>query len=152
MTCCASPQILRGHLERCRRAVITGPAGTGKTTLACAWLRAHLERDPGARIRFVVAADLLRECENPTELAVSADVLVLDDLGAELAGAPARSGLAAQRIGPASRVICERFDRGRTTVVTTGLSREQVQAIYDDRTARRLYEGAVLVELGEAPR
>ena len=61
-------------------------------------------------------------------------------------------GLAAQRIGPASRVICERFDRGRTTVVTTGLSREQVQAIYDDRTARRLYEGAVLVELGEAPR
>lgn len=149
---------VRAELEAGPRAVIVGPAGSGKSTLAVAWLRAALEQDLGARVRFVASSDLLRPevgeegGPHPLALALSAEVLVLDDLGAELEGAPAGGGIAAQRVGPASRVVAERYERGRSTVVTTGFGADQIAALYGDRVGRRLYEGARVLRLGGGAR
>jgi hypothetical protein len=145
---------VRRMLERCDRAAIVGTAGSGKTTVAVAWLRAELEADPSARVRFIPTADLLRPevgeegGPHPLALALSADVLVLDDLGAELEGAQERTGLLAQRIGPASRVIAERYEKGRRTVVTTGENRDRIALLYGDRVARRMFEAAAVIRLG----
>jgi hypothetical protein len=145
---------IRAQLAEVQRGAIIGAAGSGKTTLAVAWLRGELERDPGARVRFVSSADLLRPevgeegGPHPLALALSADVLVLDDLGAELEGAQRGSGLLAQRVGPASRVVAERYERGRRTVVTTGFEPTEIAGLYGDRVARRVFEAAAVVRLG----
>jgi hypothetical protein len=107
--------------------------------------------------RFMISAEL-REPErraddrrvHPLELALGADVLVLDELGAELEGAQPGSGLLAQRVGPGSAAVGLRFDRGRDTIITTGLDRAAMTALYGDRVARRAFEGAVVIRLGSA--
>lgn len=145
---------LRQKLLGKPRAVIWGSAGHGKTTVACAWLRGSFEADTSKRCRFIPAVDLVQpddlDRRAALALAMSADFLALDDLGAELDGVSAASGLAAQRIGPASRLIADRFDRSVPTVITTGLGRDAVAAIYGDRVARRAYEGAAVIRLGGA--
>ena len=148
---------LRQAMERCPRAVLTGLAGNGKSSVAVAYLRAAVERDPSARVRFV-GADELASLETPDgkpsamATALSAEVLVLDDLGAELQGAPVGGGLLAQRIGPASKVIAERFERRLPLVVTPGVERDQIGAFYGERIARRVYEGASVIRLGGTAR
>lgn len=162
------PQRLRALLEawnRHGRVLLVGPAGCGKSTVAAALLRASVERDLETRARFVEASDLARGTApdgGPTalEYALGADVVVLDDLGAELEGAQPNTGLLAQRVGPASRVIADRFARGRPLVVTTGIGHETrtladlkavLVSFYGDRIARRLVEEpAVVVRLGGA--
>lgn len=107
--------------------------------------------------RFVLASTL-REPErraddrrvHPLELALGADVLVLDELGTELEGAQEGTGLLAQRMGPACAVVAGRFDHGRDTIITTGLDRAKIAKLYDDRVARRAFEGAVVIRLGSA--
>jgi DNA replication protein DnaC len=133
--------------------VLLGPAGSGKTTIAAAFLHAAVERDPDLRVRFVPAEDLLREetpdgGPTPLEQALSADVLALDDAGAELEGAPTGSGLLAQRMGALSKVISKRFDRGAPMLVTTGLERDAFTELYGDRLSRRLFEGARVIRIG----
>lgn len=144
---------IRSALETHRRAVLIGPPGCGKTTVAAAHLRAVVERDPAVRARFIPAEDLLREetpegGPTPLVLALSADVLVVDDLGVELNQAPVGSGLLAQRSGAVSKLIGDRFDRQLPLVVTTGLDRAAIQTMYGDRIARRLFEGAAMIRLG----
>lgn len=147
---------MRSRLNACDRGAIVGQAGSGKTTVAVAWLREQLEARPGDRVRFITSADLLRPevgaegGPHPLALALSADALVLDDLGAELEGASPGSGLLAQRVGPASRVVAERYERGRRTVVTTGFEPGALAALYGDRVARRVFEAAAVVRLGGA--
>lgn len=143
---------IRAAMETHRRVVFIGPPGCGKTTIAVAHLRASVEHDTDVRARFIPAEDLLREetpegGPTPFALALSADVLVIDDLGVELAQAPVGSGLLAQRAGAASKLIGDRFDRQRPLVVTTGLDKPAIQTMYGDRIARRLFEGAAVVKL-----
>jgi len=147
----------RNLLRAGSRAVFVGPSGAGKSTMAAAHLRERIEAGID-RVRWFDAAELLADepievgdqgrTALPTQLAIVADVLVLDDLGAELEQAPAGSGLLAQRVGACSRVLAKRFDAERPTLVTTGLSREQVVQLYGDRIARRVFEGAAVVRLG----
>lgn len=162
---------IRVSFERLPRVVLVGPAGAGKSTLAAAHMRASAEQDFGRRVRFLEAGRLGEETirvepvdrpavkVSPVEWALSADLLVLDDLGAELEGAQPGSGLLAQRIGPANKVIVERFAKRRPTVITTGIGvktkntdelREAVSTLYGDRVARRMFEGAAVIRLGGA--
>lgn len=146
---------LRGALAGARRVVLLGPAGSGKSTIAQCLLRERWERAPELRHRFIIAPTL-REPErraddrrpHPLDLALSADVLVLDELGAEIEGAQPGSGLLAQRVGPGSSAVGLRFDLGKPTIITTGLDRAAMTALYGDRVARRAFEGAVVIRLG----
>jgi hypothetical protein len=135
----------RHALATAQRVVIVGPAGAGKSTLAAAHVQERLAAGV-ERARFFSAPDLARAetpdgGPTPMALALSADVLVLDDIGAELEGAPAKGGLAAQRIGPAMRLIGDRYDRRRGWVITTGFEQAELANFYGDRIARRLFEG-----------
>jgi len=162
---------IRESFGRLTRVVLVGPAGAGKSTLAAAHLRACAEHDLERRVRFLEAGRLGEQTirvegldgpavhVSPVEWALAADVLALDDLGAELEGAQPGSGLLAQRIGPACKVIVKRFLRGRPTVITTGIgvdtksTRElqgAIASLYGDRVARRMLEGAAVIRLGGA--
>lgn len=147
------------------RVVLVGEAGAGKSSLAAAWLRDRIEAGLGAR--WVSAVDLATEeapegGATPFQRALSAPLLVLDDLGAELHGAPKGSGVLAQRIEAAGRVLHRRHDRDLPTVITTAIGAELVTSapvrelqaamaeVYGDGIARRVYEGAGVVRLGGA--
>lgn len=150
------------------RGIFVGHAGSGKTSLACAWLRGVIgawgnPKDAriflAARPRFVAAKDLAApsylEGVAWIDLALSASALVLDDLGAELDGAAHDSGLAAQRRALVDRLIRSRHDRGLGTVVTTAIGTvgdhaKELARVYGDGIARRLLERAVVVRLGGA--
>ncbi len=148
---------MRARIEGSKRVVLMGPSTAGKTTVALAFLRAAVEARPATWARFIPTAALAREetpdgGPTPYELARSAELLVLDDLGDELKGAAPGSGLLAQRIGPTADLIVERFDRQGQFVVTTGLDRKAIGALYGDRIYRRIFEGAVVIRLGGAAR
>ena len=144
-------------LRTARRVTIVGPAGAGKSTMAAAHVLERLAAGV-ERARFIAApslgtAETPEGGPTPMAMALSADVLVLDDLGRELEGAPAGSGLCAQRVGPAMRVIGDRYDRQRPWVITTALEADDVARFYGDAIARRLYEdapGTAVVRLGQA--
>lgn len=149
----------RAALSAHRRGVLVGPAGAGKTTLAACWAWHHIAIGTD-RTRWFSSLELLENRPRPSiepsrtvlpvDLATSAGALVLDDLGAELEGAPPGSALLAQRIGACSRVIGERYDRQRATLVTTALDVDAVARLYGDRVARRVFEGAAVVMLGQS--
>lgn len=135
------------------RTVLQGRAGSGKTTIAACFIRWLI--DAGIeRARWVAARDLGRVDSVPWspvsryDLAVSASFLVLDDLGSELEGAGAGTGLAAQRIGPAMRLIEERYDRKAHILITTALSDHDLAWIYGDGVARRVFERATRLRFG----
>lgn len=147
--------------------VLVGPGRKGKSSIAAAWLRGGLGAGHlGAR--WVAARHLGDEQAPegrglPYDRALSAEELVLDDMGAELAGAPKESGLIAQRAEPAIRLISERYDRGVNGrfVVTTPIGaevpessgqgaalRRAMAAVYGDGVAGRIYEHAAVVRIG----
>lgn len=132
-------------------ATIVGPAGSGKTSLACAMFRQAIAN--GSRGMFVSAFDLAKaRAQSPLgqgecpliERAISCRLLLVDDLGQE-------------RIfnnSAVSEVLFERHQRMRPLIVTTGLSPEQLIERYGDGIARRLLEiGRVnVVRLGMRPK
>jgi len=143
----------REVLESEHRIVLLGPAGAGKTAVACAYLAGRILA--GAhRGAFVAERHLLEQYYRDArpmawiDLATSAAPLVLDDLGSVLAGAPKGSGLAAQRIDIVSRLLQDRYDQGLGHVITTSRDQDEVASTYGDGVARRVFEGAAVVRLG----
>lgn len=134
---------------------LTGPSGAGKTSLACALLRATI--DSGARgvetARFVRSWELakarsehaLGRGEAPlVTLALRAHTLVIDELGEEL-----RSSSKLVRGDTAIRdVLHQRQAEGRRTIVTTYLSIDEIAEAYGAGIARRLHERGIVIELG----
>lgn len=130
--------------------VLVGPAGCGKTTLGAAMLIARARwlietgRYPDEAM-FVSAIDIglaraqhrlgAGEAELVLE-AMTAGVLLLDDLGAE--GARDADAIAA--------VLHERHNEDRMTWITTGLSPEDIGARYGGGIERRVFEGAVIID------
>lgn len=142
------------------RAVIVGPAGRGKSTLASAWLRSEIER--GVSNAWWVAADDI-DSETvvdvgehgegttlPRDLVSRGESIVLDDLGGEIAGAPLGSGVLAQRIQASSKAIARRAARnaGRL-VITTPFGEKDLALFYGGRIVRRVFEGALVIDLGD---
>jgi chloramphenicol 3-O-phosphotransferase len=129
--------------------LLAGPAGAGKTSLACALARGAMASPALAGlgrpvVRFLAALEVeqlirgARWGEEPAaiEQARARPFVVLDDVGQE-ASEQASTALRA--------IVAERHARGRATVVTTGLSREELSRRYGGGTLRRLICGGVHV-------
>jgi DNA replication protein DnaC len=139
----------RGGETRGARCVFLGGAGSGKTSLAVACFReAMLSESAGLglfthawRLGLSRAKYPLGQGDPPEfTAATSADLLVLDDVGTEPGSAP----------NPVAECIFERHAAGLPTWVTTGLTDAQIAARYGDGIARRIFEGAIVLDCGAA--
>lgn len=122
--------------------VLTGPIGTGKTYAAAAAVRPLVEL--GATLAFwpvVRLLDQLRPGDHPDPYAdaASADVLVLDDLGAERPTDWTRERLYA--------LVNDRWLAERSVVVTTNLAPPQLSDAVGERLSSRLLGGATIARL-----
>jgi len=126
--------------------VIIGPAGSGKTSLACAILRAVAMRRGGHawRCRFAAALEIgaargAYGTRSPLESdAIAASCLLLDDVGQETE---------ADRIHIAE-VLHARHDAERPTIVTSAFEPPVIHARYGGGVDRRIFEGASLIFVG----
>lgn len=147
---------IRQRSRRSQRVVFVGETHLGKTISACAALREAGAAIAGDRLRarFVSESDLLRP--GLIAWAASADVLVLDNLGWALAGAPAEGGLAAQRRAPACELVdmISKRPLGKCRlIVTTWMSETEIGRAYSGGVQARIFEGADVVQfVHEAPR
>ncbi|MCH9837457.1 hypothetical protein K0U83_17470 [bacterium] len=141
--------------------LLRGKPGMGKTALACAVLGRHLTRataplatwpdvEDAASMRYVTDADLNRAVsahplgQGDAPLyreAVRAKLLVLDELGVDLAS-PRRVG---------RDVLFARYDANRPTIVTTGHERAQVEAHWGGGAGRRIWTQSLDVNMDAFP-
>ncbi len=130
---------LPAHLAAGEGLLLRGPVGTLKTTLAVAVLQYNLQL--GQRALFLTMPSLIDSIFSAK--AVSSEdwlhfenrlrqvpLLVLDDLGAEWG-----SGWVMTKV---DAVFAERYNRKRSTIVTTNLGSAALQSRYPDRIIDRL--------------
>lgn len=131
------------------RVILVGASGTGKTSLAVAMLRLWVE-DQRIPAHFALATDLAsartratmgREAQEVTE-ATNSPLLLLDDLGTD--GDVPRSAV--------TEVIFKRHAEQRPIWVTTWLDPDKAAAKYGEGIARRLYEGAKIIDCSAGAR
>jgi DNA replication protein DnaC len=130
---------------RCQYVVWMGHAGTGKTSLATAALRAW-SRDAKRAAMFGRAHHLgtarIQQRAGSGEApivarAIAAPLLLIDDLGAE----------AQTQNNAIADVIRDRFDEEKPLWFTTGLTANEVAARYDGGAVRRIFERAMVIQL-----
>jgi DNA replication protein DnaC len=128
--------------------LLTGDAGSGKTSLACAAMRTaiveHRARLSGCLFvsahRLGVARIQAKAGTGEPEVverAMSCDWLLLDDLGSERDTAN----------NAIPDVVFERYDRDAVTWITTGLHSDQIEKRYGSGFLRRLLDRSALVKL-----
>lgn len=125
--------------------VLLGDAGVGKTSLACALLRA-IASHRGVIGHFVTSFELA-EARRQHRLgageatailvAARAGVLVIDEVAAELTR---DTGL--------DEVVRARHDHERRTIYTSGFDQKAIAAKYGAGVERRIFEGAFVIRLG----
>lgn len=132
-----------------RRVVLMGLSGHGKSSLVAAMLRWRAVEKRERNV-FMHAKSLglarsqhpLGEGEAPlVRLAMEARILVIDDVGLE-------PNLPTSAVPD---VIFERAERAKATWITTGMKQEEVSQRYGEGIARRVFEGAKIIECGKAP-
>ena len=129
------------HLAAGEGLVLRGPVGTLKTTLAVAVLQYCLQL--GERAMFLTMPSLIDSIFSAK--AVSSEdwlrfesrlrqvpLLVLDDLGAEWG-----SGYVTSKI---DAIFAERYNRKKSTIVTTNLAGQDLRSRYPERIIDRLRE------------
>ncbi|NMK39945.1 ATP-binding protein [Megasphaera elsdenii] len=117
--------------------MLIGPVGTMKTTMAVAVLRDLIEREPnqGYFIPMVSLLDQLNE-ERDSRSHILEDrirhtrLLVLDDLGAEYDHAWVAAKI--------DSIVTERYNRMKSTIVTSNLRRDEIRDRYQMRIFDRL--------------
>ena len=137
---------LPAHLAAGEGLVLRGPVGTLKTTLAVAVLQYCLQL--GERAMFLTMPSLIDSIFSAK--AVSSEdwlrfetrlrqvpLLVLDDLGAEWGGGYVTSKIDA--------IFAERYNRKKSTIVTTNLTGQDLRSRYPERIIDRLRETAQVI-------
>ena len=143
-------EVARDHTSAFRGTPVVlfaGPAGSGKTSIACSMLRVAIERIRIGRpaVRFLGALEAeraMRESRlgttDPPAIvqATRRPFVLVDDVGQESFDA-ARQAI--------KGIIAERHERGRATIVTTGLSRRELSERYGGGFLRRALSGGVIL-------
>lgn len=123
---------------------LLGPAGAGKTSLAAALSRRAVLGGKASAVTWTLADALARVPSSsrlgqgdPLDPFVRAPLLVVDELGGE-----------APNLEHVVRgVLVARHQGGARTIVTSGLTLDELRARYDAGVMRRLVEGAAVVQL-----
>lgn len=133
--------------------LLSGKPGTGKSHLAMGILKAVNENsDPYRKCLFVSIDELMRRIKasfnNPSskdteerlvDLLIEADLLVLDDLGAETGAIASKNRATDFTTRTLYAIVNGRMNK--STIVTTNLSSEEVGRTYDRKLLSRLYRG-----------
>ena len=148
----AREQALGWLKHRDGNLLIDGPIGSGKTSLGFSCARAVVEDEPETEVRFVnvplLVGDLLRSRfrTDPSEDLIDADLLVLDDLGAERVIDATRDVLA--------RIVYARHAAERPTIVTSNVTPSELaerlgqdDPLIGQRIVSRLVEDALRIRL-----
>jgi DNA replication protein DnaC len=131
---------------RVRNVAFLGPAGAGKTSLACAGLRALLTEQVGFSGRFCGAVEICaaqrnsdygRTCVELSD-AKRASLIVLDDIGQEFA----------RDAEIITELVHSRHNESKPIIVTSWLEPNAIATRYGDGTARRILEHAAIVRVG----
>lgn len=134
--------------------VMSGSPGTGKSHLAMSILQAVNENsDPYRKCLFVSVDELMRRIkdsfnnpgtdyteQNLVERLGKADLLVLDDLGAETGAIGTEKGATDFTTRTLYAVMNARMNK--PTIVTTNLSSDELKKMYDRKLLSRMYQGA----------
>lgn len=123
-----------------KNLLFIGKTGTGKTHLSTAIAKEVIEKgysvlyDSTQNILSAFEADKFKSpwdtSESKSEKYLEVDLLILDDLGAEFTTQFTVSCL--------YNLLNTRYNRGLSTVISTNLSDEELQAKYEDRIFSRL--------------
>lgn len=132
--------------------IFTGKVGTGKSHLAMSMLKAVNEHsDPFKKCLFVSVDELISllrysymnkegVSENQLRnLCVDADLLVLDDLGAEVGAINTDKSASNDTVRMINAIVTGRMDK--PTIFTTNLESKQIRKMYDQRIASRILKG-----------
>lgn len=144
------------HAKAGRCLILAGPAGTGKTHLACAAIRSLC--DAGKRAQYVKLGDAIRRLRdtwrkewNETEMEVlremrRADLLVLDEVGVQY-------GSEGEKVH-AFDIIDGRYSDMKPTIIVTNCKADDLVAYLGERVVDRLLEngGRMLVFDGKSNR
>ena len=139
----------RSIIEREHTTIVWGPTSGGKSFLAACHIRAAIEAG-SERARFIPAM-LLEDTDEGRmyyDLALHAEYLVIDDLGAELHSAPEEGGVLAQRIKLTSKLLGLRYNAGGRIVITSPHTREKLEGIYGDGNVRKLFDAGGRIKVG----
>lgn len=127
--------------------IFCGKPGTGKTHLACGIAAARIERGESSLFRTVVAAirhikDTYRRDSNRSESDAIEDLLrpgllILDEIGVQTGSEHEKMLL--------FEIINERYQRCRSTILISNLSREELTAYLGDRIMDRFREGGGII-------
>lgn len=126
-----------------RRVVLVGASGRGKTSLAIAMMRAWVNAKLEPAV-FAMAPELAtcrkrerfgREAFEVLE-ALSAPLLVLDDIGTEFASDSS----------PITEIVFKRHADAKPTWFTTWMGPDEVRSRYGDGFARRVFQGARIID------
>ena len=145
-----SRKFIREFGEVCRNLFFYGTVGTGKSFLSGCIARELLQR--GCSVLYFSAAGLFDTLARYTfdgrlkdslqdfcEDLYGCDLLILDDLGTEITNSFVTSALFS--------CLNERHLRGRSTLISTNISLEELRDRYSDRIFSRISSGFTLCKL-----
>ena len=127
------------HIRDGKGLIMTGPVGTGKTTLAVCILRWAINQGyRGYMISMTSLFDtLMMLSKGPSEHYLKFEsriqncpLLVLDDFGAEYDSEWVKNKV--------NSMLSERVERKRSTILTTNMSIKQIQSGYNERVYDRM--------------
>lgn len=134
--------------------ILTGKAGTGKSHLAMSILQAVNENSkPYKRCLFVSIDELMRRIKDSfnnresyyteqrmIDLLTNADILVLDDLGAETGAITSDKTATDFTTKVLYAIINGRMNK--PTIITTNLTSNDIKNMYDSKLVSRMFRGA----------